>query len=186
MRIFDQILEYEPKNEQEKVDKTAIIQFIKNNDNILLRENKIAHMTSSGIVTNKTYDKILFAYHKIYDSWAWTGGHNDGNPNMLEVAIKEAKEETGVTNIYPYSEEIAAIDVIYVMNHIKNGEYIGDHLHLNVTYILIADENDKLVISEKENTDVQWFDIDEIMSVVREERIKTIYAKLFDIIKKLR
>ena len=32
-------------------------------------------------------------YHNIYNSWAWTGGHADGNENLVEVALKEAEEQ---------------------------------------------------------------------------------------------
>jgi len=183
MNYIDEIKGYIPKNEQEKIDKETILSYIDNNDNILLRENTVAHMTSSGIITNGSFDKILFAYHKIYDSWAWTGGHNDGNPNLLEVAIKEAKEETGVVNIYPLFDTMSAIDVIFVKNHNKNGKYVGDHLHLNATYILVADEHDELIVNEKENSGVKWFDIDDVMNHVKEDRIQPVYQKLFDIIK---
>ena len=35
------------------------------------------------------------------------------------------------------------IDVIYVPNHIKNNQFVGDHLHLNASFLLIADEADE-------------------------------------------
>jgi 8-oxo-dGTP pyrophosphatase MutT (NUDIX family) len=185
--MIKQVLEdYMPKNEQETVDKQTILEFIKNNDDYLDRTNKVAHMSSSAIVVNKSMDKVLFAHHNIYNSWGWVGGHNDGDNNPLRVAINEAKEETGVKNIIPYSEEIFIIDVIFVFNHIKHDKYVNDHLHLNTTYLLIADENDELVFKPDENSGVKWFDIDTVMEQVTEERIKSVYNKAFDIIKKLK
>ena len=182
----NQFENYIPKCEQEEVDKIAILEFINKHKDCLFRENLIAHITSSAIVVNKKMNKVLFAHHNIYNSWAWVGGHNDGNPNLLEVAIMEAKEETGIDDIIPYNDEIIAIDVIQVENHIKNGKYVGDHLHLNATYLLIADENDKLTAKEDENSGVKWFYINEVMSVVKEKRIKKVYNKIFDRIQKLR
>jgi 8-oxo-dGTP pyrophosphatase MutT (NUDIX family) len=170
---------YIPKCEQEEVDKRAIVNFINNNDNCLLRTNLIAHITSSAIVVNKKMDKVLFAHHNIYNSWAWVGGHNDGNPNLLEVAIKEAREETGISNIIPYNDEIISIDVIQVENHIKNGCFVGDHLHLNATFLLIANEEDNLIVKEDENSGVRWFYINEVFNYVNEERIKKVYSKIF-------
>ncbi len=169
---------YIPLCEQEIEDKKAILQFINLNDDCLLRSNLIAHVTSSAIVVNKKMDKVLFIHHNIYNSWGWVGGHNDGNTDLLEVAVREAIEETGVANITPYSNEVLGIDVIYVENHIKNGKFVGDHLHLNATYLLIADENEKLTVKEDENSGVKWFYIDEVMNYITEDRIKTVYNKL--------
>ena len=35
-------------------------------------------------------------YHNIYDSWSWLGGHADGETDLLAVALREVKEETGL------------------------------------------------------------------------------------------
>ncbi len=178
--MFEKLKAYKPINEQETKDKELMIKFIENNPNVLYRTNLTAHLTSSAIILNESFDKVLFIHHNIYNSWGWVGGHNDGDPNCLKVAIKEAKEETGVKNIYPYSEEILGIDVIYVKNHIKKGEYIPDHLHLNVTYLLIASELDELISKPDENSGVKWFDLEKVFDYITEDRMKPIYKKLID------
>jgi len=177
---------YKPINEQEKVDQELILNFIDKNPDSLYRTNLCAHITSSAFVVNAHMTKILFAYHHIYDSWSWLGGHNDGNPNLLEVAIQEAIEETGIQTVTPYSNDIFTIDVIYVKNHMKKNKYVPDHLHLNATFLLIADENEKLAINHAENSGVQWFDIEDVLNHISEDRMKPIYQKAFDIIKTLR
>ena len=115
---------YEPYNEQEIKDKDLILKCIKLHDDILTRENTIAHITSSGYIVNKSRTKVLMIYHKIYKSWAWTGGHADGDSNLLHVAIKEAKEETGLKNVTPITENILGLDVLNVNGHVKKGKYI--------------------------------------------------------------
>ena len=182
----EEFKKYIPKCEQEVVDKKAILNFINNNEDCLERSNLIAHITSSAFIVNKDMDKILFVHHNIYNSWGWVGGHNDSNPNMLEVAIKEALEETGISSVTPYNNEIISLDVIQVENHIKNGIFVGDHLHLNATYLLIASEDEELVVKEDENSGVKWFDIAEVMNYVTEERIKSVYNKIFDRIDSIR
>jgi len=177
---------YIPKNEQESRDKALILQFIKRNPDCLDRSNLTAHITSSAFVINPKMTRVLFAYHHIYDSWAWVGGHNDGNPNLLEVAMKEAKEETGLKEIHPYSNDIFTIDVIQVTNHYKNGAYIPDHLHLNATFLLIADENQPICANPLEHKDVKWFDLDDVFNHVTEKRMISVYQKAFDEIKKYR
>ena len=73
------------------------------------------------------------AYHNIYHSWAWTGGHADGEKDLLSVAIREAKEETGIKTVKPVMEGIFSLEVLTVDGHEKNGSYVPSHLHLNVT-----------------------------------------------------
>jgi ADP-ribose pyrophosphatase YjhB (NUDIX family) len=180
MGMTDLIRNYHPVNEQEAVDRQTILDFIERNPDSLLRTNRVAHLTSSAIIVNKKMDKILFVYHNIYQSWSWVGGHNDGDPDFLRVAIREAKEETGVKNIIPWSEDIFMIDIIYVNNHQKKGNYVSDHLHLNVTYLLIADENDELIIKADENSGVRWFSLENVFLHVSEDRMKPVYQKAMD------
>lgn len=178
--MFDKLQAYEPVNEQEARDKELMLQFFTQNDDVLLRTNLTAHMTSSAIVVNESMDKVLFAHHNIYDSYGWVGGHNDGDSDFLRVAIKEAKEETGLTSIYPYNEDILGIDVIYVFNHIKYGQYISDHLHLNVTYLMIGDETETPQAKPDENSDVKWFPMEEAIDHITEPRMVPVYQKLFN------
>jgi 8-oxo-dGTP pyrophosphatase MutT (NUDIX family) len=170
---------YQPFNEQEAFDKKAILSFIERNPDYLLRTNLIAHFTVSTIVVNETMDKVLFAHHNIYKSWGWLGGHNDGDDDMLHVALKETEEESGLTKIRPYSTDIFLLDTIYVPNHIKHGRHVSDHLHLNATFLVIADEKEKLEMNVEENSGVQWFPIQTVLEVVSEPRMIPIYQKAF-------
>jgi 8-oxo-dGTP pyrophosphatase MutT (NUDIX family) len=177
--MYQKLYQYEPVNEQEQADKALMIQYIERNDDVLERSNLAAHLTSSAIVVNPAMDKVLFAHHNIYQSYGWVGGHNDGDPDCLKVAIKEAQEETGISNIVPYTDDIIGIDVIYVFHHIKNGTYVPDHLHLNVTYLLIASEDETPTPREGENTSVRWFELGDALNHITEERMRPIYQKLF-------
>jgi len=176
--MYEQLKKYQPQNEQEQKDLDAILLFIDRNPDVLDRRNLVAHLTSSAIIVNQKMDKVLFIHHNIYNSWGWVGGHNDGDPDFLNVAIREAKEETGVINIEPFCKDILGIDVIYVQNHIKHGAYVPDHVHLNVTYLLVADESDDLVVKPDENSGVRWFSFEEVFDHISEPRMKPIYTKL--------
>ncbi|TVP94170.1 MAG: NUDIX domain-containing protein [Acholeplasmatales bacterium] len=173
------IAAYRPKNEQETVDQAAMLAFIDNNPDCLLRSNLVAHLTASALVVDKTCKHVLFVYHTLYDSWSWVGGHTDGDGDLLRVALKEAREETGVETITPYDEAILGLDVIHVTNHIKHGVYVPDHLHLNVTYLLVADRTAPVQVKPDENSAVRWFEIDTVCDFVSEDRMKPIYRKLF-------
>jgi len=184
--MYDEIRRYVPTNEQETTDKHAILAFLERNPDALLRTNEVAHLTASAIVVDPSMTKVLFAFHNIYQSWSWVGGHNDGDPDFLAVALREAKEETGVKNIYPASDDVFMLDVIYVHHHVKRGKFVGDHLHLNVTYLLVADDSDKLEIKPDENSGVRWFPIDTVLDHVAEERMKTVYEKAFTKIREIK
>lgn len=181
MNFIEQISEFVPQNEQEKSEKRVILDYIKKfPGNILLRENEFAHMTSSGFIMNKNLDKVLMIHHNIYNTWAWTGGHADGDNDLLYVAKKEAEEETGVSNIYPLTEKMMSLDIIPVWGHVKRGKYVATHLHLNSSYILIADEGEKLIINKEENSGVRWIPAKEIDKYSNEPQLITIYNKLIE------
>ena len=186
MEWVKQIERYNPINEQEKKDKEIILDFINKNDNVLFRDNEIAHITSSGFIVNKSRNKTLMIHHNIYNSWGWTGGHADGNSDLIKVAIKEAQEETGIKHVKPIIDDICSIDILPVNAHIKRGKYVASHLHLSVAYILEADENEELVVKEDENSDVKWFELEEAIKASSEPHMKKIYNKLNNKLKNLK
>ncbi len=177
-KLREQIDKYVPCNEQEEMDKTLMLDFIDKNTNCLTRENRIAHFTASNWIVNKEKTKVLMIYHNIYNSWAWTGGHADGDEDLLHVALKEAEEESGLKNLKPLTEGIFSLESLTVNGHIKRGKYVSSHLHLNCSFLFEADENDELRIKDDENSGVKWLDIDKVIDLVREENMKPIYSKL--------
>lgn len=135
-------------------------------------------MTSSGLILNKSLDKVLMIHHNIYNTWTWTGGNADGNNYMLEVALKEAKEETGISKVWPLTKEIISIDIIPVYGHVKRGKYVSSHLHLNISYILIADENEELILNEYETSAVGWVKTNNLDKYSNEPYLIEIYNKI--------
>ena len=174
-----ELREYEPFNEQEKRDKELILQWLQSDDKIFTRENKIAHITVSAWIVNNKRDKVLMAYHNIYDSWAWLGGHADGNKNLKEVVLKEVEEESGIKEVKFLSTDIFSIEILTVDGHEKSGEYISSHLHLNFTFLLEADEKLSLKIKPDENSGVEWIKVEEISKKSSEKWfVDRIYSKL--------
>lgn len=172
-------------NEQEEVEKNIMLKYINDFDDTLTRQNVYGHFTSSAFVLNKERTKMLMIYHKIYNSWAWTGGHSDGDNDLLYVAIKEAKEETGIKNVTPILDDIYSLEIINVNGHEKKGKYVGSHVHLNVTYLLEADENEEIHIKEDENSGVKWVPINNVLNESSEPWVRDrVYSKIIDKMKK--
>lgn len=178
MNFKEQIKKYIPYNEQEENDKEMMLNYISIFENVLTRENKMCHFTASSWIVNEQRTKVLMIYHNIYKSWAWTGGHADGESNLLSVAIKEAQEETGIKNLKILVNDIFGLQILTVDSHIKRGKFIPSHLHLDCCFLLEADENEMLKINENENSGVQWIDINDVVNVTKEEKMKPVYKKL--------
>ena len=183
MSWIESIKEYSPYNEQERKDKEIAVKAADLFDDILSRDNEIIHVTSSAFVINKNRDKVLMVHHNIFNSWSLPGGHADGEEDLLLVAINEVKEETGVKNIYLVSKDILSLDVLSVFGHMRKGQYITSHLHISFAYLIIADENEPLIVKIDENSDVKWISLNEIDVYSNEPHMKKIYAKIVSKIK---
>ena len=170
---------YLPWNEQEAKDRVEIIARIKSNPDIFTRENHFAHMTASSWIVDPSHTMVLMVYHNIYDSWSWVGGHADGETDLFAVALREAKEETGIMHVRPLSDDIYSLEILTVDGHEKRGKYVSSHLHLNLTYLLEADDSDPVRCKEDENRAVAWFSLDDAVKASTEPWFqKRIYPKL--------
>ena len=179
MEIYEQIKAYRPWNEQERQDQAVILAFLERNPDAFYRTNLLAHMTASAWVVNPQRSKVLMVYHRLYDSWSWAGGHADGEEDLLAVALREVREETGVQCLRPVTEKIYSLEVLTVDGHEKHGQYVPSHLHLNVTYLLEAEEDQPLRVCEAENSGVAWFSLADALSASTEPWfIERIYKKL--------
>ena len=170
---------YVPYNEQEERDRELILEQIDSGRDILTRNNKNAHITVSGWVVSPDRKKVLMAYHNIYRSWAWLGGHADGDEDVRRVIKKEIQEESGLTEVKFLSDELFSLEILTVDGHEKRGEYVSSHLHLNVTYLLEADSEEQVSVKADENSGVAWFTPEEALKKSTEPWfVERVYAKL--------
>ena len=178
-QLLESLRSYRPWNEQEAADRDEILRQIEHSPDIFTRDNRNAHMTASSWIVDPSRTKVLMVYHNIYDSWSWTGGHADGETDLLAVALREAREETGIAHVRPLRSDIYSLEILTVDGHEKRGKYVSSHLHLNLTYLLEADDSDLLVRKEDENSAVAWFSLDDAVKVSTEPWFqKRIYPKL--------
>ncbi|MGL4454213.1 MAG: NUDIX hydrolase [Sarcina sp.] len=180
MNYLEQVKNYIPTTKAEISDKELILTMAHTLPNLLSREeNKIAHITSSAFVVNKDRTKTLMIYHNIFDSWSFTGGHADGDTNLINVALKELKEEAGVKAPKLITNELISLDLLHVIGHVKKGEYISPHLHISFTYLVECSEDEILHIKEDENKDVAWVDINKIDGYTsKEPHMQIVFHKI--------
>ncbi len=184
IKLKEKLISFKPFDEEEAKDLKSFIEFLDEfQDNVWTRDNEVGHISSSAWVVNKERTKVLMAYHNIYDSFAWLGGHADGDKDLLYVALKETGEESGLKNIKPILEEFFDVTAGVVEEHVRKGKVVPTHKHYNVTYLIEGDENESLQIAEEENSALKWIEFDDISKLVKEEHMKPIYQRLTEKVK---
>lgn len=153
--MYDMIERYIPLYQEEIDYKRYMLDFISNNPDCLLRSCTTGHFTSSSLLLNTDMTRICLMHHAKLKKWLQLGGHCDGDSDLLNVAIKEAQEESGITDISPVQTDIFDIDVHLIPENPKD----KSHYHLDVRFLLRAN-NDKL-IKNHESSDLMWVDIND-------------------------
>ncbi len=178
MTIQEQLQRFIPCDEQETADLGLILDALYKYPDIFERSNQVMHMTASSWIINPSREKVLMIYHNIYDSWAWTGGHADGERDLCRVAEREAKEETGLSDLKLLHSGPFSVEILTVNSHLKHGSFVPSHLHLNVTYLFMADDQQAIRAKADENKAVAWFGLDDAVKACSEPWMRPIYAKL--------
>ena len=171
-----------PRTEEQAQQQEMILWYLgRNREDVLTRENLAAHLTSSAMILNPRRNKALMVYHNIYQSWSWTGGHCDGDPDLIGVALREAGEETGLFKLTLWQPQPVGLDVIPVAAHYKSGRYVCAHLHLSVAFGMIGDDRLPLRIKADENSDVAWVPLTELWErTEKEPGMQTVYRNILD------
>ncbi len=181
MNLKEKIENYIPFDESEEKIKDYLLKWMNTFQDVLTRENEFGHFASSAFVVNKERTKMLVVYHNIYDAWIFPGGHADGEENLLAVAIREVEEETGLkTKVL--DDSIFAISASPIIGHIKKGKYVPAHTHLDVVYLLEADDKKSLTFREDESKGVKWITFEEAVGNNIVDFIRPVHKR---IIKKL-
>lgn len=178
------LINYIPYDEQEEKDKEYILQFMDNFDNYLDRENIFGHISASAFVVNKDRSKMLVVYHIINDGWMYPGGHADGQDDLFSVAVREVEEETG-QKTKVIDENIFAIQIGPVKGHFKKGKYVSAHVHMDIMYILEADDSEILYFRDDESKGVKWIDFSDATNSDIVDFIIPVHKKIIEKQKKL-
>ncbi len=144
---------YFPISKEENKYKIRMLNFISKNEKCFERSLDFGHITASAWLLNKNKTHALLMLHTKLNLWVQLGGHCDGNPNPLEVAIKEASEESGISKIIPIEKTIFDIDI----HLIPGAKELKSHYHYDVRFLLACD-SDQGVKSNHESKKLKWID----------------------------
>ena len=146
---------YFPDDPQEIIFKKQILNFINQYPNCFERSLEIGHVTASAWLVNRNGTEALLMHHRKLDNWFQLGGHCDGNPDVLSVAIKEAQEESGIENISALSNNIFDIDIHLIPANTKEKE----HYHYDIRFLSQVTSDEK-VIQNSESKELRWISKD--------------------------
>lgn len=155
--LLELLHNYVPKSPTEAGEVHIFKHFVENNSNCFLRENLVGHVTASGWIVDEKLEHVLLHLHKKTGRWMQFGGHNDGDPNVLNVAKKENLEETGLTSCKLFSATPLDIGVRFVAEH----KSVPEHVHFDVCFIFTADKNEPFNVDVGESTHLAWFKLED-------------------------
>ena len=121
------------------------------------RDHLPGHMTGSAWIVDETAGFVLLTHHAKLNRWLQPGGHADGEENIFEVALKEAREETGLVDFGVISTDLFDIDIHEIPE--RNG--FPAHDHYDIRILLSAKRNTSLVITEESHA-LEWVNIHDL------------------------
>lgn len=151
------------------------------NTDIFSRKNFNGHITGSAFVLNRDRTHALLVHHAKLQKWVQPGGHVEAtDADVLLSAIREVREETGISELVPVSSRIFDIDAHEIPENGAKAE--PKHFHFDVRFLLEA-QTDKMVISS-ESTDIRWVPLKEIDSF-KSESLKRMARKARIVIREI-
>lgn len=132
------------------------IEFLDTQAGAFHRENLLGHFTGSSWLVSGDGKRVLLTHHRKLKRWLQLGGHADGDTDLARVALREAEEESGLS-------DLIVEPAIYDLDRhwIPERADVPGHWHYDVRYVVITTGNEEFVVSE-ESLELAWRDIAQI------------------------
>lgn len=150
---------YHPYDLREQQAYDDIVAFVNEHEACFENGYLPGHITGAALVTDDTCEHVLLTHHTKLGRWLQFGGHSDGLPNVLETAMREAQEESGLTSlrVIPGREGIFDVDTHNIPAHGS----IPEHTHYDIRILLAADRTEPYAVSHESN-DLRWIALDDV------------------------
>jgi 8-oxo-dGTP pyrophosphatase MutT (NUDIX family) len=159
-RVIAMLRRHTPADDKEARDRDTIIALCETHPNIFNMNCEPAHLTGSALVVHPPSRRVLLNHHKTLNRWLQFGGHFDLETEPWRVALREAREESGLRQLqfHPAMRDPAPLDVDVHTIPPRDGR--PEHLHLDLRYLLTTDAPGDARASEESNA-IQWVTFDE-------------------------
>lgn len=150
------LLQYKTSFGEEQTFVEQFLRLLKHPD-AFQRYHIPGHITGSSWIVDPSREHVLLVHHGTLNRWLQPGGHADGEEDVLNVALREAREETGVTNFTVLQNSFFDLDI----HPIPARNNFPGHLHYDIRFLIEADRSEKIIVSE-ESHDVSWIHVDQL------------------------
>jgi 8-oxo-dGTP pyrophosphatase MutT (NUDIX family) len=148
------------------------IAFVEAHADCLSRSCVPGHLTGSAWIVSADRTRTLLTHHLKLDKWLQLGGHADGDGDLLAVALREAREESGLTRVRAGSSEIFDLDRHWIPPRKSD----PGHYHYDLRFIIEVDSAEPLAISS-ESKDLAWVELDRVTALNPEESMARMVRK---------
>jgi len=167
---------HRPADAVEAEHRQRTIDFVSLNENCCDRNLDSGHITASSWIVDETTDHALLTHHRKLDRWLQLGGHIEDDDDILAAALREAREESGLSDIHTLSNDIFDVDVHLIPARKREPQ----HNHYDVRFLFQARRGDSLTISD-ESHDLCWFSISELRGLPRDDSIDRMVEKMMSL-----
>ena len=129
------------------------------------------HVTGSAWIVDETGENVVLVFHRKLGKWVQPGGHCDGESDVLSVALREAREETGL-HVSPVENTIWDVDAHQIPQYWNTPA----HVHYDARFLLRADSSQNPVVSDESHA-VKWVSLDEGLKLSSEKSIARMIQK---------
>ncbi len=170
--LLNKLAEYELSDDHDRQSRRRIEAFVREHPDCFERSLTVGHVTGSAWLVDQSGQRVLLTHHKKLGRWLQLGGHADGCSDVLEVALREAREESGIETIRPISERIFDLDVHWIPErHDEPGHY-----HHDVRFLLKVDGEEEFRVSDESHA-LRWFGVDEFSILETDESVMRMHGK---------
>ena len=164
---------YAPFDEHDAAARERIATFVEAHADCFERSLEIGHVTGSAWIVDPSRTRCLLTHHRKLGRWLQLGGHADGDADICAVAMREAREESGLTTLRTLSPAIFDCDV----HAIPERKTEAGHYHYDVRFLVEADPCEPLVVSD-ESHELAWVALENIRALSGDWSVERMARKL--------
>lgn len=156
---------YIPTDDTEATHKQRALDFVTSTAVCTNRETLTGHVTASAWILSPDRLSTLLTHHKKLGRWLQLGGHIENDRSIQDAAIREASEESGISNIRLLDRRLFDIDV----HLIPAGKSGPEHYHYDFRFAVESLTKTFSVSDESHN--LAWVELSAITSKVADASI---------------
>jgi 8-oxo-dGTP pyrophosphatase MutT (NUDIX family) len=170
--LLAELAAYVPFDARERSMQAEIARFVATHEACFERTLGVGHVTASAWVVDERVRRALLTHHRKLGKWLQFGGHADGDPDVRAVALREAREESGIMRLRLAQPGIYDVDVHEIPAYGQEAA----HAHYDIRFAFFADRAETPTVSE-ESHDVRWVAFDDIASLTVDDSVRRLAAK---------